>query len=434
LTVRRRLLLIVLAALALALGLSTVGFNIIFERTTSMSADSLLRGRAGAQAQVVTRRNGRLVVPRVAADGRIWVFDANGAVERPRDRSPADAAAAALAGGPARFLDVGSADTRLYAHPIVIGGQRVGTVVAGVSLNPYDDAENNALLGSLGLALSMLVLVGVAVWWLLRSALQPVAQMTEQAAVWSERDLDRRFELGEPRDELTQLASTLDALLDRLAASLRHERRFSAELSHELKTPLARVIAEAEVTLLRERDGPEYRAALERTLKSARQVQRIVETLVTAAQQEAGATPGTADAYSVAVGAAEAVGALAGERAVELVTEQPPRAIRLGVDGQLAERVLQPLLENACRYGRTRARVRIERHGSKVLYLVEDDGPGVDTDERDAIFEPGVRGHGASHDSNGAGLGLALSRRLARTASGDVTVEGKTFVVSLPAA
>jgi signal transduction histidine kinase len=278
----------------------------------------------------------------------------------------------------------------------------------------------------------MLLLVGLAAWWLLRSALRPVAQMTEQAAVWSERDLDRRFELGPPKDELTQLAATLDRLLDRIAASLRHERRFSAELSHELKTPLARVIAEAEVTLRRERDASEYRAALERTLRSARQVERIVESLVTAAQQEAGATRGTADAYSVALGAAEAVAALADERHVELVAEQPQGPIRLGVDGQLAERVLQPILENACRYGRTWARVRVVRQGSKVVYLVEDDGPGVDADEQIAIFEPGVRG--GRVEPGGAGLGLALARRLARTASGDVTVEDDAFVVSLPAA
>ena len=65
--------------------------------------------------------------------------------------------------------------------------------------------------------------------------------MTESAASWSEHDLDRRFDLGEPYDELTRLAATLDGLLGRIAASLRHEQRFTAELSHELRTPLARV-------------------------------------------------------------------------------------------------------------------------------------------------------------------------------------------------
>ena len=109
----------------------------------------------------------------------------------------------------------------------------------------------------------MLVLVALAARWLLAAALRPVTRMTRQAATWSERDLDRRFELGEPRDELTELAATLDGLLDRLAASLRHEQRFSAELSHELRTPLSRVLAETELALRRERAPEEYRDTLE---------------------------------------------------------------------------------------------------------------------------------------------------------------------------
>jgi two-component system, OmpR family, sensor kinase len=435
-TVRRRLLLIVLLALAAALALSTLGFNLIFAHTTLRSADSLLRARASSEVELLSLPHGKLVAPE-ATDGlgesRTWIFDGTRAIEHPRARSAADAVAQALAGGPRRFVDVSGTDIRLYAEPVVIGGRHVGTAVAGLSLAPYEQAEENALLGSLALAVVMLAAVGLAVWWLLRSALRPVAQMTEQAAVWSERDLDRRFELGPARDELTQLAATLDALLDRLAASLRHERRFSAELSHELRTPLARVIAEAEVTLMRERDAPEYRAALQRALRSARQVERIVVALVTAAQQEAGAARGTSDAYAVAVDAADAVASLADERRVALVAEEPARPIRLGVDGQLAERVLQPILENACRYGRSTARVRIARQGSKVLYVVEDDGPGVRPEETELIFEPGVRGNNGV-GSEGAGLGLALARRLARTASGDVTVDGRTFVVSLPAA
>jgi signal transduction histidine kinase len=94
--------------------------------------------------------------------------------------------------------------------------------------------------------------------------------------------------------------------------------------------------------------------------------------------------------------------------------------------------VLQPVLENACRYGRERARLRIVRDGSRVLFLVDDDGPGVPDEERETIFEPGVRGSAAV--DGGAGLGLALARRLARAASGDVTTDGERFVVSLPAA
>ena len=441
--VRARLLTIVLVALVAALGVTTYGFNVLFAHTTSRNADSLLRARASSELGLLTLEQGRLTATETSDDAigdtTVWIYGARGRpIERPRTRSSADGAAASLAGGSRRFLEVPASDLRLYAVPVVLGGRRVGTLVTGLSLAPYEQTEATALEGSLALVAVLLLVVGAAVYWLLRSALRPVARMTEQAAAWSERDLDRRFDLGPPHDELTQLAATLDGLLDRLAASLRHERRFSAELSHELRTPLAKVIAGAELALRRDREPEEYRAALEGSLRNARQVARIVETLVAAAQQEAGAARGTADAYAVAVGAAGELAGLAAERRVELTTERPAAAVRLGVDADLAERILQPVLENACRYGRSHVRVGIARRGARVLYAIEDDGPGVEPAERESIFEPGVRGSAASGDGLGAGLGLSLARRLARTATGEITVEangsGGRFVVSLPAA
>src|SRR5262249_13315939 len=258
-----------------------------------------------------------------------------------------------------------------------------------------------------------------------------------RAGVWSEHDLARRFDVGEPHDELTRLAATLNGLLDRLAASLRHERRFSAELSHELRTPLSKVIAEAEVALRRERDPDEYRAALEVTLRNAHHLTRIVETLVAAAQQEASPVRGTADAYDVAQQASSAVRPVADERRVTLIAEPPPTPVRIGVDGDLAERLLQPVIDNACRYARSNVRIALETRANRVRFVVSDDGRGVDQDEIETIFDPGVRGH-SSTGTSGAGLGLALARRLARAASGEVTCEpngaGATFVVSLPSA
>ena len=165
---------------------------------------------------------------------------------------------------------------------------------------------------------------------------------------------------------------------------------------------------------------------LSKSLSETReQVARIVETLVTAAQREAGATPGTADAYAVATGAIEGVVGLAGERRSHSAPASPSAPLRLGVDGDLAERVLHPVVENACRYGRSWARITVTRHDSAIVYLVEDDGPGVSTQELETIFEPGIRGLAGRNgtDSNGAGLGLALARRLARAASGDIVAE-----------
>jgi len=199
------------------------------------------------------------------------------------------------------------------------------------------------------------------------------------------------------------------------------------------------VLAESELALRRERPPAEYRSVLEIVHRNAQQLAKIVDTLVAAARHEAGAARGTADAYAVAEDVSEACASLVSDTHVELEIEKPDRPVRLGIDADLAERILQPVLENACRYGSKHVRVSIERQDSTVRYVVADDGPGVSPEERESIFEPGVRGRlGEAGGPDGAGLGLSLARRLARSTTGDVEVledeHGGRFLVRLPAA
>jgi signal transduction histidine kinase len=439
--IRHRLLLVVLAGVTVALAGLVVGFNLILDRTLDHNSRNLARTRAAAQAALLRSDHGRLVVVETpddaAADSYIWVFSGGRTVERPHAGPRIEAAALALAHGPARFADVPSEDVRLFAEPVVVDRVRLGTVVAGVSLAAYEQTQRIALTASAVLGVLVLVLVAVAAGWLLRSALRPVHTMTTQAASWSELELDDRFPVGEPYDELTELADTLNGLLDRIASSFRREQRFSAEISHELRTPLARVLAESELALRRERTPEEYRHALELVHRNAAQLTRMVDALVAAARHQTGRR-GTADAYDVAAGAAGACAGLISARGLELDLRPPANPVRVGVELDLAERILQPVLENACRYGSSTIRVSIDRDRRSVYYAIEDDGPGVDATEQEQIFEPGVRGRlGSANGTAGAGLGLALARRLARGVDGNVEASADTghgrFVVTLPA-
>jgi two-component system, OmpR family, sensor kinase len=420
---RRRLLLVVATAVTVAICGLVAAFVLVLDQALMRDANTLVRTRAAAELATL-QLSGNGVKETEAPDDAaptagIWVFSNGRLIEKPRAGQTIQRAARAAATRPYRYTDVQAADLRLYALPAVYRGRRVGTVVAATSLAPYEESRRTALIGSLVFAALVLGLVLVAAWWLLSHALQPVVRMTRQAAAWSERDLDKRFALGKPTDELTELAATLDGLLDRLAAALRHEQRFSAELSHELRTPLARVIGESELALRRPRTADEYRAALELIRRNAEQLARTVDALVAAARHELGEVAGSADAYEVAAEAAEACTALAAERELTVQVERPRQPVRIGVDGDFAERILQPVIENACRYGASSVRISIAQSDGHVTYSVEDDGPGVGDDERDAIFEPGIRGH-AGENGSGAGLGLALARRLARSVDGEV--------------
>ena len=436
---RSRLLVVVLVGALATLVALTAGFNLFLDQRLARDADNLLRTRAAAELATLSTLNGRLRVgeaPDAAAvDSQVWVYAERRALERPRAPVEDQALADSLVAGPRRFISSRRSDTRLYAVPIMGAGRRLGTLAVGASLVPYERTARTALVGSLIFAALVLVLVGLAARGVIGGALRPVARMTSAAADWGAHDLDRRFALGPPRDELTRLAATFDGLLDRLAASLRHEQRFSAEVSHELRTPLAKVVAEAELALRRERSPAEYREALRAVRAAAGQLDRTLETLLLAARADAALPRGSGDAARAASRAAEACAALASEREVHVSVEAPPAPVRVGADVDLAERVLAPLVENACRHGRRSVSVSVVAQNGAVEFTVRDDGPGVPEEERERIFEPGV---GGADQGGGAGLGLALSRRLARATGGDVvclpSTEGGAFRARLPVA
>ena len=436
--IRRRLLVVVLSAVAASIAVLVIGFNVILAHTLDANARSVLRSRAAAQFEVLDISSGRIRLregSNAAPDSGVWVLEGTRVIERPRARRSVDAQALLAAAAPAGFHKVGGTDVWLYSRPVVTHGARIGSIVVALSVTPYEQTRRTALVSSLIFGVVVLGLVAIAARWLLASALRPVTRMTRQAATWSERDLDRRFGLGDPRDELTELAATLDGLLDRLAASLRHEQRFSAELSHELRTPLSRVLAETELALRRERAPEEYRETLRQVHRNAEQLNRTIDALLAAARYEAGTTHGTADALEVATEAASVCAGIATDRSLALAIAKPDRPIRIGVEADYAERILQPVFENACRYGRSTVNVSIDRAGSTVRYSVVDDGPGVDDADRERIFEPGVRG--VTANGSGSGLGLSLARRLAESVAGDIEAipdaSGGRFVVRLPA-
>jgi two-component system, OmpR family, sensor kinase len=440
---RTRLLLLIVLGVGAALAAGTVGFNILIDRSLSNDADEVVEARAVAERATVRVARGRIVAPEAVTATiatRAWIFEGTRALRSPPVRPELDRAARTLATGPERTVDV-SGDVRLYALPITSEGRRLGTIVSAISLEPYQRSRVIALISSIGLALAVLVAVTLASAAILRAALRPVARMTEDAERWSERDLDERFGVGPPHDEISRLAATLDGLLDRLAAGMRRERRLTAEVSHELRTPLAQIQAEVDLALRRDREPSEYRRALEEIRASAERIGATIETLLVTARQDARLPRGTADVAEAASRVVGALGPLADGRRVVVRVDPSIESPRAGVEQEVIERILQPVIENACRHGQGEVRVGVTTENGDVAVTVADDGPGVPAGERERIFEPGVRtagdGNGGVGRPGGAGLGLPLARRLARAAGGDVLAEpgaGGRFTIRLPSA
>ena len=157
-----------------------------------------------------------------------------------------------------------------------------------------------------------------------------------------------------------------------------------------------------------------------------------------AAREEASARRGSSDPGEVLSDVIDAGAPLAADRGVDFSVAPIPGDVRLGVDAAYAVRVISPLAENAVRFAASSVRLAVWGDGPYAAISVEDDGPGLVADERERVFEPGVRGSAAARPGApaGAGLGLALSRRLAQAVSGDVETKeaqvGARFVARLP--
>ena len=429
----------VLIAIGLVLAALTAGFNVVLGDRLDADADGVVQARASAELAVLRVGHGRISLGEAPDQGspetQIWVFDRTRALETPSSASAADGlAAAALATSGVIRRDVAATDTRLYGLPVISTGRRLGTVVAGVSLAPYEQTRRTALIGSAILAVLAFVAVAAAANWVISGALRPVVRMTAQASDWSDRNPDRRFTLGPPRDELTQLAATLNQLLDRLAASLRREQRLSAELSHELRTPLANIAARAQFALRHTAQDDRGREALHQVIGSTRTMNRTLDTLIAAARAELNPQRVSSDAKAAAEAAAAAT--LPTGQRVETSIVAPREPLRVGCEQALMERILAPVIENAYRHAAGAVSITVLRDAHAIRFAVQDDGPGIASGEHEAIFEPGHRATGAD-PASGAGLGLALARRLARSAGGDVNAEpsdvGGRLVIQMPA-
>jgi signal transduction histidine kinase len=426
-TFRGRLLAASMLTLALGLGALLVIGNVVLRSRADAEQAGLLRARAETEIAALDVRSGHVVdrePPNDAVvDREAWLFDRDRLLEGPIEPHPElerTAIALGLAGRTAD-LDAGD-DTRLRSQPVLMKGRRVGAVVVGISTTSVERLEQYVLVGSVVIAALLLVAGWLAIRRAIDGALRPVARMTTDAAAWSANDLDQRFDLGPRRDELTGLAATLDALLARIAASRRHEQRLAAEVAHELRTPISRMRARAELALRAGPDAEEERTrALESVVTEVDRLTSAIEALLAAARREADPSGESVDLLAIA-------------REAEDVTVHAPDDLPPAEgDPDVVRRALAPLLENAQRHARSRVELVLSASGGRVRITVLDDGPGVAPGLGERAFDPGVRGDDGP--GGGAGLGLPLARRLARSCGGDVTIgegPGGCFVLELP--
>ncbi|MEU9121900.1 HAMP domain-containing sensor histidine kinase [Streptomyces sp. NPDC048506] len=289
-------------------------------------------------------------------------------------------------------------------------------VRAGSALAP-ERAAVGSVRDAMLIGLPLLLVVVAAVTWLVtRRALRPVEGIrAEMAAITASTDLSRRVPEPAARDEIARLARTTNETLGALEASVERQRRFVADASHELRSPLASLRTQLEVGVAH----PELLDVPGAVADTVR-LQRLAADLLLLARLDAGERPADARVDLAAL-VREEVSQRTGDRVPVRLAE--PAGLEVAGSRSQLGRVLGNLLDNAQRHAASSVRVTVVRVGEWAVLRVEDDGPGVPEGERERIFERFVRLDDArARDDGGAGLGLAIARDVAVRHGGSLAV------------
>lgn len=285
-------------------------------------------------------------------------------------------------------------------------------------------------------------------YWMSRRALEPVGRMTQAARDIGERNLTKRLDVPATRDELAQLAETLNGMLARLDAAFQRITQFTADASHELRTPVAVMRTSAELALRKPRSDAEYRETLLQILAETDRVSQLIEELLTLARADSGAAQMQMERVQMEALlrlACEKTKTLADEKGVSLSfgpgdSAESGSPVWLHAEAASIERLFLILLDNAVKYtpaGRC-IHARVFKEDRVAVAEIRDEGIGISEEHMPHIFDRFFRADpSGSRATGGAGLGLAIGQWIAKAHGGEIRArselgKGSTFTLQLP--
>ncbi|HET9410053.1 MAG TPA: ATP-binding protein [Candidatus Sulfotelmatobacter sp.] len=289
-----------------------------------------------------------------------------------------------------------------------------------------------------------LLLVAVAGgYWLSRQALAPVDSIVATARQISGANLNRRLEKLQTGDELQRLSDTLNEMLERIERSFLRITQFTADASHELRTPISLVRTESELALRKARGEQEYRESLQHILMEAERTTSLIEQLLALARADSGREVlnlQTVDLRQILSNTAEPWKQIADIRGLRLREHLGDKEQFIEADENSMRRLANILLDNAFKYTPRAGAVDLQlaHENGKAVMIVCDTGIGIPVEEQTKIFERFYRvDRVRSRESGGAGLGLSIAQWIVQQHQGTIRVEsspgqGSTFRVELP--
>jgi signal transduction histidine kinase len=432
------------AVIVVAAALVVGGFWLVRAHRNSLTANIDTGARLRSQDIASTIDDGSfprvLAVPRgdenlvqvVDGDGAVVASSANILGDRRVSRlvPDADGFSAHTVRGPV----AGEGPYRIVARRVRTQGATYTVYVARSLQQVSTSTDNLERLLAWSLP-ALLVLVGLVTWVVTGRALQPVEAMRREVEAIGAEDLHRRVPEPVTRDEIGRLAHTMNAMLARLEDATDRQRRFVADASHELRSPLTGIRAQLEVDL----EHPEladWQATEHDVLDEALRMQRLVDDLLAIAVTDASALDAAhrapLDLDEIVLAEARRLHTRGGVR----VDTSAVSGAQVDGNADQLVRVVRNLLDNAARHATSEVVLSLVETHQEVVLRVVDDGPGIPEADRQRVFERFARIDDARpHHDGGAGLGLAIVHDVVAAHGGSVAVEnapGASFTVVLP--
>jgi heavy metal sensor kinase len=333
---------------------------------------------------------------------------------------------------------------RVLNAEIKVGSQSYLVQVAAPLGDFYDALHRfgTLLLVSIPLLLSFAAGGG---YWMSRRALAPFDQITQTARSVSVQNLSSRLVVPRTRDELQRLSETLNSMLERLEAAFKKITQFTADASHELRTPVAVMRTRAELSLRKTRTADEYREALTQIHTDLEKTSDLIEKLMLLARADYGAEAlqlSAANLGDIVRDACSQGRTLSETKQIGFHEKIPDVPVWVKADAHALRRLFLILIDNAVKYTRAGGQIEVivDRQDGSALGIVSDTGIGIAHEDLPNIFERFYRADKArSRESGGVGLGLSIGRWIVEAHAGTIEVEsspgsGSVFRIRLPLA
>jgi heavy metal sensor kinase len=327
----------------------------------------------------------------------------------------------------------------------VRAGDDVFQVYAAVPTEPFDQALDNFRIIEKECLPLLVLLASFLGYWLSGRSLAPVNRIIGTAESIGAQNLSQRLEVPRAKDELRRLTVTLNAMLDRIQASFNKITQFTADASHDLRTPVAVIRTSAELALRKQRTQLEYREALHQILSASIETSELLENLLSLARADAGVL--ALELHPLELGehvrkVQERAVLLSADKALDIKLQAPPDPVWVKADALSLDRLLLILVDNAIKYTPRggRCEIALSQDQGNARITVSDSGIGIGKEDLQHVFDRFYRADRArSRNIRGAGLGLAIARWITDLHGGNIVVEstpgaGSTFRISLPVA